>query len=55
MCIQNYVVDELQKEVFDRFWLFFYEVLPESYLSDPWKQIKRNGVTFIDNNQLVWK
>ena len=31
----------------DSFWLFIYEVLPQSELREYWKHMKKNGVTFL--------
>jgi hypothetical protein len=33
---------------FDSFWVFIYECLPKSYLKDYWKNLKNNGVTFVN-------
>lgn len=33
---------------FNSFWVFIYECLPKSYLKDYWKNLKNNGVTFVN-------
>jgi hypothetical protein len=37
----------LKKDDFDRYWLFIYETLPSSELSDNYKIMKENGLSFI--------
>lgn len=39
--------NELRQTDFDRFWIFLYEILSESNLSDEWKALKREGISFI--------
>lgn len=38
---------DLSKNDFDRYWIFVYEVLPQSELHDDWKGLKKAKVTFI--------
>ena len=37
----------LKKDDFDRYWLFIYETLPWSELTDNFRTMKKNGLTFI--------
>lgn len=37
----------LKKSDMDRFWLFCYEVIPESDLTGEWKPLKKDGVSFL--------
>lgn len=37
----------LSQNYMDSFWLFIYEVLPQSELREYWKHMKKNGVTFL--------
>jgi len=47
------VYQDLAKEKlddFDRFWLFVYEVLEESDLTEPFDLMKKSGVSFIKDS-----
>lgn len=37
----------LSQNYMDSFWIFIYEVLPQSELREYWKHMKKNGVTFL--------
>ena len=37
----------LKKDDFDRYWLFIYETLPWTELTDNYRVMKKNGITFI--------
>lgn len=39
-------------ETFDQYWLFMYETLPVSDLKSEWKELKKAGVTFIEDPSL---
>ena len=41
---------ELKKDDFDRYWLFIYEVLPWSDLSDHYRIMKKDGLTFFKDD-----
>src|SRR5690606_28613646 len=38
---------KLKRDDFDRYWLFIYETLPWTELTDNFRKMKKNGVTFI--------
>lgn len=46
---QNYA-EELagNKDSFDSFWIFVYECVSKSNLRDYWKELKNNGITFVN-------
>jgi len=41
---------DLSKVDFDKYWLFIYEVLPNTKLKDNFKQMKLDKISFIDND-----
>ena len=45
--IKDYAKKLLQMKDMDRNWIFIYEVLPQSDLSGEWKNMKKNGISFL--------
>lgn len=32
---------------FDEYWIFLYEILPQSALKSDWQKLKQNGISFV--------
>lgn len=48
----NKVAMNLKTKEMDRYWLFCYEVLPSGNLSGEWKKMKKDGISFINDDIL---
>ena len=47
------IAKELSMVEFDRYWLFIYEVLPESEIEGEYKAIKKEKVSFVKSEILA--